>query len=308
MTRAGVVTWRCSATLALLAAACCRLVRHGSPGRDRRAARQAAQTNTQLGVDLPAARATCRGAREARQGARAGPRRPERRCARAAVNERLDDDRKARAHYDQAREARRPNNPDVHEQLRGVPVPQGETEARREAVRCERAGTSSTARPGGAYTNAGACCARRRRNADAERYFRRRSPSGPNYAGALLQLADLDREQRQCAAGARVPRALPGHRRRRRRGCCWLGVRIERSSATAPQPTSTRAGCAGTSPTPPRPPSCSSRSAQCREPSANAAMTEAPSGRRRRCCARAREARGLTLEQAAEQLSLDVAS
>jgi type IV pilus assembly protein PilF len=142
------------------------------------------------------------------------------------VYDRLGEDRKAGAHFEQAVKLGGKQNPDVLNNAGAFECRKGDKK-RGEQLFLQAAASPLYRMPEVALVNAGHCARADNRPKDAERYFRQALARQPNMADPLLQLADLQHEAgNNMQARAFVQRfhdAAPATAQ-----SLWLGYRIER--------------------------------------------------------------------------------
>lgn len=142
------------------------------------------------------------------------------------VYDRLGEDRKAGAHFEQAVKLGGKQNPDVLNNAGAFECRKGDKK-RGEQLFLQAAASPLYRMPEVAFVNAGHCARADGRPKDAERYFRQALARQPNMADPLLQLADLQHEAgNNLQARAFVQRfhdAAPATAQ-----SLWLGYRIER--------------------------------------------------------------------------------
>ena len=152
---------------------------------------------------------------------------PEVQMAAGFVYDRLGEDKKAGAHFEQAVKLGGKDNPDVLNNAGAFQCRKGDRK-RGEELFLQAAQSPLYRTPEVAYVNAGNCARADGRPTDAERYFRQALATRPNMPTPLLQLADL-----QFAAGnglqARAFLQRYHEVARASADSLWLGYRIERS-------------------------------------------------------------------------------
>lgn len=142
------------------------------------------------------------------------------------IYDRLGEDKKAAAHYEQAVKLAGKDNPDVLNNAAVFLCRKGDKK-RGEGYFLQAAVSPLYNTPEVAYTNAGRCARADGRPEDAERYFRQALAVKPNLPEPLLQLAGIQQETSHgLQARAFVQRyheAAPASAE-----SLWLGYRIER--------------------------------------------------------------------------------
>lgn len=147
------------------------------------------------------------------------------------VYDRLGEDRKAGAHFDQAVKLGGKDNPDALNNAAVFQCRKG-SKKRGEELFLQAAASPLYRTPEVAFANAGRCARADGRPKDAERYFRQALARRPNMPDSLLALADLQHEAgNELQARAFVQRyheAAPATAE-----SLWLGYRIERGAGDA---------------------------------------------------------------------------
>jgi type IV pilus assembly protein PilF len=159
------------------------------------------------------------------------PRSVEAQMAAGFVYDRLGEDKKAGAHFEQAVKLSGKDNPDVLNNAAVFQCRKGDKK-RGEELFLQAAASPLYRMPEVAFANAGHCARADGRPKDAERYFRQALARNPNMPDPLLSLADI-----QHAAGndlqarafvQRYHEAAPATAE-----SVWLGYRIERGAGDA---------------------------------------------------------------------------
>lgn len=156
---------------------------------------------------------------------------PEVQMAAGFVYDRLGEDRKAGAHFEQAVKLGGKDNPDVLNNAAVFQCRKGDRK-RGEKLFLQAASSPLYRTPEVALTNAGHCARADDRPKDAERYFRQALSRRPTMPDPLLAMADISHEagnemqarafvQRYHEAAAATAQSV------------WLGYRIERDSGNA---------------------------------------------------------------------------
>jgi type IV pilus assembly protein PilF len=144
------------------------------------------------------------------------------------VYDRLGEDKKAGAHFEQAVKLGGKDNPDVLNNAAVFQCRKG-NKKRGEELFLQAAASPLYRMPEVAFANAGHCARADGRPKDAERYFRQALARNPNMPDPLLSLADLQHEAgNDMQARAFVQRyheAAPATAE-----SVWLGYRIERGA------------------------------------------------------------------------------
>jgi type IV pilus assembly protein PilF len=153
---------------------------------------------------------------------------PEVQSAAGFVYDRLGEDKKAGAHFDQAVKLGGKDNPDFLNNAAVFQCRKG-NKKRGEELFLQAAASPLYRRPEVAFANAGHCARADGRPKDAERYFREALARNPNMPDPLLSLADIQHEAgNDMQARAFVQRyheAAPATAQ-----SVWLGYRIERGA------------------------------------------------------------------------------
>lgn len=156
---------------------------------------------------------------------------PEVQMAAGFVYDRLGEDKKAGAHFEQAVKLGGKDNPDVLNNAAVFQCRKGDKK-RGEELFLQAAASPLYRMPEVAFANAGHCARADGRPKDAERYFRQALARNPNMPDPLLSLADIQREAgNNLQARAFVQRyheAAPATAQ-----SVWLGYRIERGAGDA---------------------------------------------------------------------------
>ena len=156
---------------------------------------------------------------------------PEVQSAAGFVYDRLGEDKKAGAHFDQAVKLGGKDNPDFLNNAAVFQCRKG-NKKRGEELFLQAAASPLYRRPEVAFANAGHCARADGRPKDAERYFRQALARNPNMPDPLLSLADIQHEAgNDMQARAFVQRyheAAPATA-----ASVWLGYRIERGAGDA---------------------------------------------------------------------------
>jgi type IV pilus assembly protein PilF len=147
------------------------------------------------------------------------------------VYDRLGEDKKAGAHFEQAVKLGGKDNPDVLNNAAVFQCRKG-SKKRGEELFLQAAASPLYRMPEVAFANAGQCARADGRPKDAERYFRQALARNPNMPDPLLSLADIQHEAgNNMQARAFVQRyheAAPATAQ-----SVWLGYRIERDAGDA---------------------------------------------------------------------------
>lgn len=153
---------------------------------------------------------------------------PEVQMAAGFVYDRLGEDKKAGAHFEQAVKLGGKDNPDVLNNAAVFQCRKG-NKKRGEELFLQAAASPLYRMPEVAFANAGHCARADGRPKDAERYFRQALARNPNMPDPLLSLADIQHEAgNNMQARAFVQRyheAAPATAQ-----SVWLGYRIERGA------------------------------------------------------------------------------
>ena len=153
------------------------------------------------------------------------PRSVEAQMAAGFVYDRLGEDKKAGAHFDQAVKLSGKDNPDALNNAAVFQCRKG-NKKRGEELFLQAAASPLYRTPAVAFANAGHCARADGRPKDAERYFRQALARSPNMPDPLLALADIQHEAgNDMQARAFVQRyheAAPATAQ-----SVWLGYRIE---------------------------------------------------------------------------------
>jgi type IV pilus assembly protein PilF len=153
---------------------------------------------------------------------------PEVQSAAGFVYDRLGEDKKAGAHFDQAVKLGGKDNPDFINNAAVFQCRKG-NKKRGEELFLQAAASPLYRRPEVAFANAGHCARADGRPKDAERYFREALARNPNMPDPLLSLAGIQHEAgNDMQARAFVQRyheAAPATAQ-----SVWLGYRIERGA------------------------------------------------------------------------------
>jgi len=153
---------------------------------------------------------------------------PEVQSAAGFVYDRLGEDKKAGAHFDQAVKLGGKDNPDFLNNAAVFQCRKG-NKKRGEELFLQAAASPLYRRPEVAFANAGHCARADGRPKDAERYFRQALARNPNMPDPLLSLADIQHEAgNDMQARAFVQRyheTAPATSQ-----SVWLGYRIERGA------------------------------------------------------------------------------
>jgi type IV pilus assembly protein PilF len=156
---------------------------------------------------------------------------PEVQMAAGFVYDRLGEDKKAGAHFEQAVKLGGKDNPDVLNNAAVFQCRKG-NKKRGEELFLQAAASPLYRMPEVAFANAGHCARADGRPKDAERYFRQALARNPNMPDPLLSLADIQHEAgNDMQARAFVQRyheAAPATAQ-----SVWLGYRIERGAGDA---------------------------------------------------------------------------
>ena len=156
---------------------------------------------------------------------------PEVQMAAGFVYDRLGEDKKAGAHFEQAVKLGGKDNPDVLNNAAVFQCRKG-SKKRGEELFLQAAASPLYRMPEVAFANAGQCARADGRPKDAERYFRQALARNPNMPDPLLSLADIQHEAgNNMQARAFVQRyheAAPATAQ-----SVWLGYRIERDAGDA---------------------------------------------------------------------------
>ena len=156
---------------------------------------------------------------------------PEVQMAAGFVYDRLGEDKKAGAHFEQAVKLGGKDNPDVLNNAAVFQCRKG-SKKRGEELFLQAAASPLYRMPEVAFANAGHCARADGRPKDAERYFRQALARKPNMPDPLLSLADMQHEAgNNMQARAFVQRyheAAPATAQ-----SVWLGYRIERDAGDA---------------------------------------------------------------------------
>ena len=159
------------------------------------------------------------------------PRSVEAQMAAGFVYDRLGEDKKAGAHFEQAVKLGGKDNPDVLNNAAVFQCRKG-IKKRGEELFLQAAASPLYRMPEVAFANAGHCARADGRPKDAERYFRQALARNPNMPDPLLSLADIQHEAgNNMQARAFVQRyheAAPATAQ-----SVWLGYRIERDAGDA---------------------------------------------------------------------------
>ena len=162
-----------------------------TPG-DRQSIEQAAAINTQLGLEYMR-QGNLEAARDKIEKAlRQNPHTAQTQMAAGFLYDRLGDDRKALAHYDQAGKLGK-DNPDIVNNVAVYLCRKGDRK-RGEQYFLKAADSALYKTPEVAYTNAGRCAREDGRPKDAELYFRKALTYQADQPDALLQLAEVTHE------------------------------------------------------------------------------------------------------------------
>ena len=147
------------------------------------------------------------------------------------VYDRLGEDKKAGAHFEQAVKLGGKDNPDVLNNAAVFQCRKG-NKKRGEELFLQAAASPLYRMPEVAFANAGHCARADGRPKDAERYFRQALARNPNMPDPLLSLADIQHEAgNNMQARAFVQRyheAAPATAQ-----SVWLGYRVERDAGDA---------------------------------------------------------------------------
>jgi type IV pilus assembly protein PilF len=156
---------------------------------------------------------------------------PEVQMAAGFVYDRLGEDKKAGAHFEQAVKLGGKDNPDVLNNAAVFQCRKG-NKKRGEELFLQAAASPLYRMPEVAFANAGHCARADGRPKDAERYFRQALARNPKMPDPLLSLADIQHEAgNDMQARAFVQRyheAAPATAQ-----SVWLGYRIERGAGDA---------------------------------------------------------------------------
>ena len=159
------------------------------------------------------------------------PRSVEAQMAAGFVYDRLGEDKKAGAHFEQAVKLGGKDNPDTLNNAAVFQCRKG-NKKRGEELFLQAAASPLYRMPEVAFANAGQCARADGRPKDAERYFRQALARNPNMPDPLLSLADIQHEAgNNMQARAFVQRyheAAPATAQ-----SVWLGYRIERDAGDA---------------------------------------------------------------------------
>ena len=159
------------------------------------------------------------------------PRSVEAQMAAGFVYDRLGEDKKAGAHFEQAVKLSGKDNPDALNNAAVFQCRKG-NKKRGEELFLQAAASPLYRTPAVALANAGHCARADGRPKDAERYFRQALARNPNMPDPLLALADIQHEAgNDMQARAFVQRyheAAPATAQ-----SVWLGYRIERGAGDA---------------------------------------------------------------------------
>ncbi|HWS74845.1 MAG TPA: type IV pilus biogenesis/stability protein PilW [Quisquiliibacterium sp.] len=159
------------------------------------------------------------------------PRSVEAQMAAGFVYDRLGEDKKAGAHFEQAVKLSGKDNPDALNNAAVFQCRKG-NKKRGEELFLQAAASPLYRMPEVAFANAGHCARADGRPKDAERYFRQALARNPNMPDPLLALADIQHEAgNDMQARAFVQRyheAAPATAQ-----SVWLGYRIERDAGDA---------------------------------------------------------------------------
>ena len=159
------------------------------------------------------------------------PRSVEAQMAAGFVYDRLGEDKKAGAHFEQAVKLGGKDNPDVLNNAAVFQCRKG-SKQRGEELFLQAAASPLYRMPEVAFANAGRCARADGRPKDAERYFRQALARNPNMPDPLISLADIQHEAgNDLQARAFVQRyheAAPATAE-----SVWLGYRIERGAGDA---------------------------------------------------------------------------
>lgn len=159
------------------------------------------------------------------------PRSVQAQMAAGFVYDRLGEDKKAGAHFEQAVKLGGKDNPDVLNNAAVFQCRKG-NKKRGEELFLQAAASPLYRMPEVAFANAGHCARADGRSKDAERYFRQALAKNPNMPDPLLSLADIQHEAgNDMQARAFVQRyheAAPATAQ-----SVWLGYRIERGAGDA---------------------------------------------------------------------------
>lgn len=156
---------------------------------------------------------------------------PEVQMAAGFVYDRLGEDKKAGAHFEQAVKLGGKDNPDVFNNAAVFQCRKG-NKKRGEELFLQAAASPLYRMPEVALANAGHCARADGRPKDAERYFRQALARNPNMPDPLLSLADIQHgagnDMQARAFVQRYHEAAPATAQ-----SVWLGYRIERSAGDA---------------------------------------------------------------------------
>jgi type IV pilus assembly protein PilF len=216
----------------VVAAAVLSLCAQAAGAQDKQSDRQkAAAINAELAITYMK-QDNLRAAREkADKALEQNSRSPEVQSAAGFVYDRLGEDKKAGAHFDQAVKLGGKDNPDFLNNAAVFQCRKG-NKKRGEELFLQAAASPLYRRPEVALANAGHCARADGRPKDAERYFRQALARNPNMPDPLLSLADIQHESgNDMQARAFVQRyheAAPATAQ-----SVWLGYRIERGAGDA---------------------------------------------------------------------------
>lgn len=156
---------------------------------------------------------------------------PEVQMAAGFVYDRLGEDKKAGAHFEQAVKLGGKDNPDVFNNAAVFQCRKG-NKKRGEELFLQAAASPLYRMPEVALANAGHCARADGRPKDAERYFRQALARNPNMPDPLLSLADIQHgagnDMQARAFVQRYHEAAPATAQ-----SVWLGYRIERGAGDA---------------------------------------------------------------------------